>query len=72
MQQAVSCGDMALEIVWRNPNIIPRAGIDFDYEELYLGMGLCIVRTSDGEVIFQVDKGHAPKRIMEVSHAGGK
>ena len=63
---------MALEIVWRNPNLIPRAGVDFDFEELYRGMGLCIVRTADGEVIFQIDKGRAPKRIMEVKRVGGK
>lgn len=62
---------MALEVVWRNPNMLPQAGIDFDFEELYRGMGLCIVRTADGEVIFQIDKGHAPKRIMEVKRAGG-
>jgi hypothetical protein len=62
---------MALEIVWRNPRLQSREEANRNIEEVYCGMSLCILRTADGEVIFQVDKGRLPRRIMEVKRAGG-
>jgi hypothetical protein len=62
---------MALEIVWRNPRLQVHDEVERDIEQVYCGMSLCILRTAAGEVIFQIDEGRSPRRIMEVKRAGG-
>ncbi len=63
--------NMALEIVWRNPRSLSDEEDIRNTEDGYCGMSLCIVRTVHGEVIFQIDKGQSPRKIMEVRRAGG-
>jgi hypothetical protein len=58
---------MALKIVWRNPKTQPRAGIDFDLEEFYRGMRLCIVRSANADVIFQIDRDQGSRRITALN-----
>jgi hypothetical protein len=60
-----------LQIVWRNPGIPPWEIDELQPPEVPRGLSLCIVHRADGEVIFRIDEGQSPRRVMEVKRGGG-
>jgi len=62
---------MALQIVWRNPRPQFRKAGNPGIENLDCGMSLCIVRTADSEIIFQIGKDRSLRKVLEVTRVGG-